>query len=427
MPELDQAKLRRVAFCVDVEIASRPRYNDEEPIEKAGDKSKKKKLGEKGEGETLKHPTEVKEQKDRDGVVQVSGEQVRKEPAKEGTEPATNGVAQATSEKPMTRKKEKKKKSDEERKARKEKKRKLAEESGTIPVELVRGDSDSSSSASPAAPVARSSSSPTTDPVRIYRRCCQLRETPILKKITEQLALPSNIGDKPGVVTRLDLTDCWLQLADLATLGDYLAVVPVKELIMENCGLTDEGVRIVLAGLLAVSSPDQPRPRRLHHGQQQGVTPTIPRHGAVQRVTLKNNPKIGRDGWRHISLFINMSRSLRNLDVSMVPFPQPVSPRSTENASPAVAASPAAPVKPTTPAAPLKAANPATATTTDPATILSKALATRLAGSELELLNMAETGLTAPQIGLLVDGAIQSGMRRLGLAGNNLDAEGMAH
>ncbi|KFX90773.1 hypothetical protein O988_08039, partial [Pseudogymnoascus sp. VKM F-3808] len=422
MPELDQAKLRRVAFCVDVEIASRPRYNDEEPAEKAADKNKKKKLAEKGEGEALKHATEVKDQKEKGGVVQASGEHVGKEPAQEGAEPATNGTAQT--EKPMTRKKEKKKKSDEERKARKEKKRKLAEENGTIPVELVRGDSSSSASgASATAPAPRSSSSPTTDPVRIYRRCCQLRETPILKKITEQLALPSNTTDKPGVVTRLDLTDCWLQLADLATLGDYLAVVPIKELIMENCGLTDEGVRIILAGLLAVSSPDQVKPRRSPHGHH-GAATTSPRHGAVQRVTLKNNPKIGRDGWRHISLFINMSRSLRNLDVSMIPFPQAVSPRSTENDSPAVGASPAAGVSPATP---IKAASPPTVTATDPAAILSKALATRLAGDELELLNMAETGITTPQIGLLIDGAIQIGMRRLGLAGNNLDADGMAH
>ncbi|OBU00840.1 hypothetical protein VE01_01298 [Pseudogymnoascus verrucosus] len=427
MPELDQAKLRRVAFCVDVEIASRPRYNDEEPVEKAVDKSRKKKLGEKGEGEALKHATEVKEQKEKDGVVHVSGEQVGKEPAKEGTEPATNGVAPASGEKTMTRKKEKKKKSDEERKARKEKKRKLAEESGTIPVELVRGDSDSSASgASATAPIPRSSSSPTTDPVRIYRRCCQLRETPILKKITEQLALPSNTTDKPGVVTRLDLTDCWLQLADLATLGDYLAVVPIKELIMENCGLTDEGVRIILAGLLAVSSPDQVKPRRSPLGGHHGATATVPRHGAVQRVTLKNNPKIGRDGWRHISLFVNMSRSLRNLDVSMIPFPQAASPKSTEHASPVIGgfsgAAPATPARTGTPATAT-----ATAAATDPAAILSKALGTRLAGAELELLNMAETGLIAPQIGLIVDGAIQTSLRRLGLAGNNLDAEGMAH
>ncbi|KFY05666.1 hypothetical protein V492_08373, partial [Pseudogymnoascus sp. VKM F-4246] len=418
MPELDQSKLRRVAFCVDVEIASRPRYNDEEPLEKAGDKTKKKKMGEKGEGEALKHATEVKDQKEKDGVVHVSGEQVGKEPAKEGSEPASNGEAQPLPEKPMTRKKEKKKKGDEERKARKEKKRKLAEENGTIPVELVRASSDSSASGSsaPAPVVPRSSSSPTTDPVRIYRRCCQLRETPILKKITEQLALASNTADKPGVVTRLDLTDCWLQLADLATLGDYLAVVPIKELIMENCGLTDEGVRIILAGLLAVSSPDQEKPRRSPPGQ--GATAIVPRHGAVQRLTLKNNPKIGRDGWRHISLFINMSRSLRNLDVSLIPFPQAVSPKSTENASPAVGAPPATPTK---------AASPPPATVTEPAMILSKALSTRLAGDELELLNIAETAMTAPQIGLLIDGAIQSGMRRLGLAGNNLDAEGMAH
>ena len=334
----------------------------------------------------------------------------------------------------MTRKKEKKKKSDEERKARNEKKRQLAEQSGTIPVELIRADSSSSASAvSGPVPTPRSSSSPTTDPLRIYRRCCQLRETPILKKITEQLALPSNTGDKPGVVARLDLTDCWLQLADLATLGDYLAVVPVKELIMENCGLTDEGVRIILAGLLAAPSSDNvPKPKRPPAGYQ-GPTTTIQRLGAVQRLTLKNNPKIGQDGWRYISLFINMSRSLRNLDVSMIPFPQtPMSPKPMASvpASPVVMPARSTQQSEGTPARPTPTGTPtpiAIATSNDPAAILSKAIATRLAGPELELLNLAETGVTATQIDLIVTGAIASGMKRLGLAGNNLTEEGMSH
>jgi len=388
-----------VAFCVDVEIASAPRYIDEEAAE-IKEKTQKKKLAEKGEGEALKKPAEINEQKEKDGLIKTSGEEVPKEPEKESTDTTANGKKDETGEKDTTKKKEKKKRSEEERKARKEKKHRLAVENGTIPVELVRNNSDSSIS-SKAAPgtTPRSSGSPTTDPSRIYRRCCQLRETPILKKITEQLAAPSNSGDKPGVVTKLDLTDCWLQLTDLVTLGDYLAVVPVKELIMENCGLTDEGVRVVLAGLLAASTPDYTRRKRNELNQDE----IISRHGSVQRVVFKNNPKIGRDGWRYISLFIHMSRSLKSLDVSMVPFPQPVTASKTSEHN----------QKPTNGA--------------DPAVIFSKAIGTRLAGAEFELLNMAETGLTTAQIGVLIDGIIQSGLKRLGLAGNNINAEGMAH
>lgn len=403
IPELDQSKLRRVAFCVDVEIASGPRYHDDDngsthTLENP-ETSMKKKLAEKGEAAALKNPQEIEKQKETDGVIGVSGEHLPKEPEKEASDPVADGQPQANGgssapgEGASTKKKEKKKRSEEERKARKEKKRKLAEENGTIPVELTRTDSNSSTECDSLRPPSRS---PTTDPARIYRRCCQLRETPILKRITEQLTNPLNL-EQPGFVTKLDLSDLWLQLPDLITLGDYLAVVPIKELVMENCGLTDEGVRVILAGLLAAASPEQYK-RRSKLKKEENVT----RRGAVHRVIFKNNPKIGRDGWRYISLFVNMSRSLRCLDVSLIPFPQPVANGNGNGA-----------------------ANSKTGT--DPAVILSKALATRLAGPELELLNMAATGLTASQIGLLCDGIIKSQLKRLGLAENNVTPEGIPH
>ena len=137
IPELDQSKLRRVAFCVDVEIANGPRYHDHEPPHTTEDleRNTKKKLAEKGEAEALKHPQEVEKQKETDGVIEASGEHLPKEPAEEGADPIANGEAPATTgeppahgEGPSTKKKEKKKRSEEERKARKEKKRKLAEE-----------------------------------------------------------------------------------------------------------------------------------------------------------------------------------------------------------------------------------------------------------------------------------------------------------
>jgi hypothetical protein len=399
LPELDQAKLRRVAFCVDVEIANGPRYKDDEPADQAKEKKQKKKMIDRSEGEALKHPQEAKEEKEKDDVIHATGEEVPKEPAKVATE-KTVAVKQAeVPEKDQTKKKEKKKRSEEERKARKEKRRRLAEENGTVPCELVRNDSESSLSGSQSVSgTPKSSTSPTTDPLRIYRRCCQLRETPILKKITEQLAAPSNNGtDTPGVVLKLDLTDTWLQLPDLVTFGDYLAVVPVKELVMENCGLTDEAVRVILAGLLAAAPPDYSRRKRNRTDKLENYKP----RGVVQRVVFKNNPKIGRDGWRHISLFINMSRSLKCLDLSLIPFPQPSSPT----------------------LAPGHQKQPEL----DAARILSKAIASRLAGPELELLNVAATGLTTEQVGLLIDAVIKSGLKRLGLAENHLTAEGVSH
>jgi hypothetical protein len=189
---------------------------------------------------------------------------------------------------------------------------------------LVR-DGDSSGTNTPnGTGTPRTQASPTTDPVRIYRRCCQLRETPILKKITEQLTALSTRTSSTGVVCKLDLTGYWLQLPDLVTLGDYLAVVPVKELVMENCGLSDEGVRVILAGLLAAKCPDWER-----RNARKGKWGEVPQGGVVERVVFKNNTKIGRDGWRYISTFLTMCRSLKSIDLSKVPFPQPVTPPHT--------------------------------------------------------------------------------------------------
>ncbi|RFU27444.1 hypothetical protein B7463_g8892, partial [Scytalidium lignicola] len=412
--ELDPSKLRRVAFCVDVEIASSPRYTDDVVEEKKKEKKEKKKLIEKGEGDALKHPEEAQKETKIEKVandttnsfVEAVSDKGQKEALETTTEVKPDGNADA---KDVSKKKEKKKRSEEERKARKEKKRKLAEENGTLPVELVRRDSDSSSeSGTPRSGTPKVQASPTIDPVRIYRRCCQLRETPILKKITEQLA--AGAGSKiglPGVVRALDLSGYWLQLPDLITLGDYLAVVPVKELIMENCGLTDEGVRVILAGLLAAKSPEFNARRKMKGGKDG----EIPQGGFVERVVFKNNTKIGIDGWRYISLFINMCRSLKSIDLSQVPFPQSPSPTH------AAASHLHLPHH----------KQPLETPHNEIHHILSRAIGERLAGQDMELLNIAETGITTEQLGVVIDGIIKSGLSRLGLAGNDLTAEGVAH
>lgn len=395
--ELDQSKLKRVAFCVDVEIASSPRYNDDVADEKQKEKEKKKSVAEPAEG--VKSPPVANEQGPVDAIESEKEPSATTNEVKEESTPADK----------ETKKKEKKKRSEEERKARKEKKRKLAEANGTLPVELIRNASDSSLGSSlTGVGTPKTQVSPTTDPARIYRRCCQLRETPILKKITEQLTASMSSMGTPGVVNSLDLTNYWLQLPDLVTLGDYLAVVPVKEIILDNSGLTDEGVRVILAGLLAAKYPDYNR-RRLKKCKD---GETIHHGGVVERVVFKNNAKIGKDGWRYICIFINMCRSLKSMDLSKVPFPQPPPVTTPQHQHHQLH---------------LHRTSSSTTSNPDVSCLLSKALGERLAGKEFELLNIAECGLTTEQLGSLIDGAIKSGLRRLGIAGNDITPEGMQH
>ena len=223
-----------------------------------------------------------------------------------------------------------------------------------------------------------------------------------MKKITEQLAASQINTATPGVVNKLDLTSYWLQLPDLVTLGDYLAVVPVKELVMENCGLTDEGVRVILCGLIATKCPGW------EARMKNGKWGEVPQGGFVERVNFKNNVKIAKDGWRYISTFIAMCRTLKSLDLSKVPFPQPASETPSH--------------------APGHLTQTITSNSvTELANVFGKAIGGRLAGKEFELLNVSECGLDTDQLGSLVDGIIKSGLRRLGVAGNTLAAGGIQH
>lgn len=414
LAELNQAKLRRVAFCVDVEIAPMPNYTEDGGgLKKNGcEKANKSKPTEKGDAEALGNGKASQET-----AGAASQSQDEKHAAEAGGNKATadkavqDGTVADESSTPKsgdgTKKKEKKKKSEEERKARKEKKRKLAESNGTIPME-IHPDSDSSGSCTGEnSGGGRSQSVPTTNPVRIYRRCCQLRETPILKKITEQLTKPGNVSAR-GVVEKLDLTAYWLQLPDLVTLGDYLAVVPVKEVVLENCGLNDEGLRVILAGLLASRRPKR-KSRKWTDSDSNGLDS---HGGVVERLVLRNN-KIGPEGWKHICLFIYMCRSIKQLDISSLAFPRATAPPQ----------SPGSHLTPhfqighhSRPPPPISICE-----------LFSKSLGDRLAGSTLELLNLAETRPDTDQLGILIDGVIKCGVKRLGLARNDMDRAGVAH
>lgn len=411
VPELDENKLRKVAFCVDVEIASGPKYKDDAVAEDKKKKSKDKKLKERGEGEALKHPNAVAEEKEKQGTVSVAQEIV-------GTaenEPNPEGTIVDDEKKDTSKKKEKKKRSEAERKERKEKKRRKAEENGTIPIEFSRDDDEGSIEGSPPGPGVvppKIQDRPTVDPLRIYRRCCQLRESPILKRISDQLSAPSSCSvNQPGVINCLDLTGSRLQLADVLTLSDWLAIVPVKKLFLEDADLNDDKVRVLLAGLLAAKQPDGYR-RRAATLSSNSTDPSTEHHSnsVIKKLVLKNNPKITYEGWKHIALFIYMCKSIVALDISMIPFPRQ---RAHVSPSPANATNGTTPQK--------------ESPSRDIAEIFSKAIAERLGGSELQELSMGECALTAASIRKIVDGCIISGIQRLGLASNDIDNDGLEH
>lgn len=428
LPDLDLKKLRRVAFCVDVEIAGAAQYTEEEPqappapsstvepkltkVEHEPEvKKRKDQKQRKGEGAALKSPNTVVEEKEQERIVIDFGEEVK--PAS----PEISQESKASEDNEVnepTRKREKKKRSEGERKERKERKRQEALASGSIPIEVHREGSSSSANDTTAGADTppKSQDRPTTDPLRIYRRCCQLRETPILKRIVEQISSPSACHvTTPGILSSLDLSGYWMQLSDLITLGDYLAVVPVKRLVLENCGLGDEAVRVILAGLLAAKTPEQAKHNKKLAKKTNGETTEVTEQlGVIEKLILKDNPKIGKEGWRHIALFVYMSRSLKGIDVSMIPFPKPSA------MADSVKPHHHNPLHHTPPLGPI-----------DMSTLLQEAIAERLGGDRLEELVMAECGLRTECIGKIVDGVVKCGCTRLGLAGNNITQEGLRH
>jgi hypothetical protein len=405
LPELDSAKLRRVAFSVDVEIASGPRYREDGGDASSKQKNTNKKMKERGEGEALKHPQAETERKEQSDAAAASTNNSNAGAVGQPEISLENGDKAEGSGDNFDASLE-----DDARKKRKEEKRQKAENSGQLPREL---DGDVSPTQGPSAngtPIPSGAATPkdrpTTDPVRIYRRCCQLRESPILKRITEQLmAEDCTSPDDPGTVTQLNLTGSRLQLADFVTLSDWLAIVPVKRLLLEDADLSDEGLRVVLSGLLASKKP---QPTRRRNGARQ--VPAKPTGGIVEKLTLKNNPRISRIGWKHISVFLYMCRSIKALDVSMLHFPQELPP-----------------VEPDTNIKAPQQMPKTTGKSVDAAETLFKALSGRLGGSRLEEITMAECGLAPYQIRKLVDGATACGIARLGFAGNKLNDEGFEH
>lgn len=437
--DLNQAKLNRVAFCVDVEIAGVSHCDTDEdapptnqlrqPLPESNRQKSKKadakaeaKSKDKEEAVALRNPQAVVAEKEAPASAPAPASPSTPAPARENSSPdtqqfkgqpavaTTNAAtsnpttdAQPNGEtKDLSKKQEKKKRSEEERKERKERKRRQAVANGSIPLQLDAENDETDSRAPEAgAPRGKTQSHPTTDPVRIYRRCCQLRETPVLKRVVDEISSPSStLAESPGTVGVLDLSNFPMTVQDIATFSDWLAIVPVRKLILENCALNDESVRAILAGLLSTKTVEQMRYRRRRTRRSDSPSTKEARLGVIEKLSLKNNPRIGREGWRHIGLFIHLSKSLKAIDLTGVPFPKPRVPDgSTQSQVPP----------------------------DDVCTIFSDALAARFGGDHLEELLLSECKPRVDQVKKICDASTKMGLRRLGLANNDLTREGLEH
>ena len=423
-----QNELKRVAFRVDVEIAGYAQHaydEDAGPVtqllipvsqrqaqSKQGKDTKEAKYKEKGEGAALKNPHNATEEKEENGSTKVDHTQAT-EAAKESKitneAPAQEVTAAEGAAEPITRKKEKKKRSEAERKERRERKRRRAEENGEVPLELaVKNGEDSDDSPGSNGSSTPSTDQPTTDPLRIYKRCCQLRETTALKVVMDQIARqPSTMSETAGTVAVLDLSGTELLLQDIVTLGDWLAVVPVRKLMMDDCALTDEGVRLVLSGIVGCKSAEQAKqnktlPRRGSgkRGQEQ--------LGVVEKMSLKNN-QFTALGWKHISLFLHISRSIRSIDLSGNPLPSPTPGPKPDSLTKFKTTS-----------------SDGSISSVDCGALLLKALTQRF-GDKLDELILSNCSLTSNDIARIVECASKCRIKRLGLAENNLGPEALEH
>ncbi|KAK5944303.1 Microtubules assembly and stabilization protein [Knufia obscura] len=432
--DLDQNKLRRVAFKVDVEIAGIAAQADEQhdhaPATSKGaappssSDSEKVKIKDRSEGAALKKSTTDEGKPESDPTPKnesqaVAHEEQKKEEVKQKVEKEVQKADLQLEGKPLdpdqpttTRKKEKKKRSEAERKERKEKKRRNAEANGLIPLELrMDDDSDSSASHTPPGASTPKKGQPTTDPLRIYKRCCQLREATALATVKEQISKPSaTLAEAPGTVASIDLSGAEMSLTDIQTLGDWLAVVPVRRLILDDCNLSDESVRIILSGLSGCKTQEQARANRRLPRNASGQS-GVEQMGVIERLSLKNNSAISAIGWRHIALFIHLCQSLRAIDLSGIPFPANASGdlSRTSTTSTSLGSSQELPPK-----------------NTDLSQLFARALAERF-GTRLEELILSGCDLSSYAVAEIIDSVVKCKIKRLGLASNNLDSDGISH
>lgn len=124
---------------------------------------------------------------------------------------------------------------------------------------------------------------------QLYRECCRTREEHPLKKM--RLVFQEARQNTPPAVRTIDLSFIPLDRQAIEPVADLLSVdFGLQKLVLENCGLTDEGLKSILHALLV--------------------------SGSLPSLSLASNKRIKYHGWRYVGIFMRRARALRYLDLS---------------------------------------------------------------------------------------------------------------
>lgn len=127
-----------------------------------------------------------------------------------------------------------------------------------------------------------------TDLEILYRECCRMREEQPLKKMG--ILFREAMRARSSLET-IDLSFLPLDRSAIDPLADLLSIdFGLQKLVLENCGLADDGVKALLHALL--------------------ISGTLP------NLSLASNRKIRYQGWRYVAIFMRRARALRYLDLS---------------------------------------------------------------------------------------------------------------
>lgn len=123
----------------------------------------------------------------------------------------------------------------------------------------------------------------------LYRECCRTREEQCLKKM--RLVFADAAQQNPPALKTLDLSFLPLDRQAIDPIADLLSIdFGLSKLVLENCGLTDDGLKAILHALL--------------------ISGTLP------NLSLASNRRIRYMGWRYVSVFMRRARALKYLDLS---------------------------------------------------------------------------------------------------------------
>lgn len=118
---------------------------------------------------------------------------------------------------------------------------------------------------------------------QIYTRCCHLREILPIPATLKQLK------NKTSPLQTLKLLNPKPTLIDVYSFSDFIAIVPIKNLIFDNVTMSSEMLKIILSSLV--------------------------RSTTIQRLSLRNVP-IDETGWKLLCKFLSRNHSIIKLDVS---------------------------------------------------------------------------------------------------------------